>query len=174
MLEDGNINQRSVNKVYARIAIVLVMALLALLFTFQKGKSDDNAIQEKESEWKNLVQVRKTIHLHWLRTLNPLVKETDGDLIWNTDLQKGLMRFVNLPKLKEGQYYHLWIYDLHQSTEKPVSGGVFASIKGSREKFYVPIIPEQEIIQPFKFLLTMGNLGDKTFSRSQSLLLAQP
>ncbi len=156
------------------IGIVLVMSLLALLFSFQQGKSDDNSVVEKETEWQTLLIEKETIHLHWLRTLNPKVKKTDGDLLWNTELQKGLMRFVHLPKLKSKQYYQLWIYDLHQSTEKPVSGGVFSVGHSKGDTFYASIIPEHKIVQPFKFLLTIGNKGDKTFTKSQSVFLAQP
>jgi hypothetical protein len=153
--------------------IALFMMLVASVFVFQSGKSNDEGFVEKKAEWDILSKEKQTIHLHWLRTLNPIVRNTDGDLIWNTDQQKGLMRFVNLPRLKDEQYYHLWVYDLNKSTEHPVLAGIFSGTKKS-DNFYAPIEPEEEISLPFKFLLTIGKKGDKDFSKSESLLLAQP
>ncbi len=166
LFRDGNAKQRA-------MWIAFFMIFVSLVFLFQNGRSNDESFVEKKIEWGNLSREKQTIHLHWLRTLNPLVRNTDGDLIWNTDKQKGLMRFVNLPRLKEEQYYHLWIYDLNKSTEHPVLAGVFSGSKKS-DDFYAPIEPEEDISLPFKFLLTIGKKGNKDFSKSQSLLLAQP
>ena len=167
LFRDGNTKQRV-------MWIALFIILVALLFVFQNGRSNGEGFVEKKAEWQELSKDKQTIRLHWLRTLNPLVRNTDGDLIWNTGLQKGLMRFVNLPKLKDEQYYHLWIYDLNKSTEHPVLAGIFSGIKKGGDNFYAPIEPEQKISLPFKFLLTIGHKGDRDFSKSQSLLLAQP
>ncbi len=156
--------------------VALLMILFVGVFVFQKSKSasiQSNYSSEKKSEWASLLSDEGTVYLHWLRTLNPIVSKTDGDLIWNTHLQKGLMRFVNLPELKNGQYYRLWVYDLQLSTEKPVSAAAFMGSKDKQE-FYTDILPEKPLSQPFKFLLTVGAKGDESFSHSKSLLLAQP
>ena len=145
-----------------------------LYFFTQTKNIDNNHSEYKQRQWKALLEEKGSIHLHWLRTLSPFIKKTDGDLIWNTDLQKGLMRFVGLPKLKKEQYYHLWIFDLQQSQKKPISAGVFRLEAKVADKFYTMITPEKEIKQPYKFLLTIGNKNDKTYLRSQSLLLAHP
>jgi len=161
------------------ITFLLVVVAIGLYFQISnQGVADASQanMAKKKAEWQSLLKEEKSLHLHWLRTLNPSIKDTDGGLIWNTDMQKGLMRFVNLPKSKDNLYYHLWIYDLHQSQDKPISAGVFrfAGDRRGNNKFYVPIVPEHVVKKPFKFLLTIGNKSDKTFSRSQSLLLAQP
>lgn len=161
------------------IAFLLVILATGLYFQINnQGVADPTHanMAEKKSEWQSLLKEEKSLHLHWLRTLNPSIKNTDGDLVWNTRLQKGLMRFVNLPRLKGNLYYHLWIYDLHQSQDKPVSASTFkvSEVKGGNSEFYVPILPEQTVKNPFKFLLTVGKKNDKIFLRSQSLLLAQP
>jgi len=156
--------------------VALSMVLLVALFAFQKSKSantEDDNYSQKKSEWVALLAEKNTLHLHWLRTLNPIVKKTDGDLIWNTEQQKGLMHFSNLPALKNGHIYQLWIYDLQQSTEKPVLAAVFTGHK-KKTLFYATIIPKNRVIKPFKFLLIKGKKGDKSFNKSQSLLLAQP
>ena len=161
------------------ITFLLVIVSIGLYFQiYNKGvaESSEAYLVKQKDEWQSLLLEEKSLHLHWLRTLNPSIKETGGDLIWNTGLQKGLMRFVNLPKSKGELYYHLWIYDLHQSQNKPVTAGVFKFAGHSRgnNQFYVPIVPEETVKNPFKFLLTIGKKSDKTFLRSQSLLLAQP
>ena len=161
------------------ITFLLVIVGIGLYFqSYNKGVADSSQayMAKQKDEWQSLLKEEQSVHLHWLRTLNPSIKDTDGDLIWNTGLQKGLMRFINLPKSKGSLYYHLWIYDLHQSQNKPVSAGVFKFAGHSRgnNQLYVPIVPAQTVQNPFKFLLTIGNKSDKTFSRSQSLLLAQP
>ena len=65
------------------------------------------------------------INMNWLRTLNPLVKNVEGRVIWSNNLQKGVMEFVGLPEIASNQNYQLWIYDLIGKDTKPV---VFNSI----------------------------------------------
>ncbi len=161
------------------ISFLLVILAIGLYFQINSQGVADPAqgnMAERKVEWQSLLKEERSLHLHWLRTLNPFIKHTDGDLVWNTRMQQGLMRFVNLPKLKGNLYYHLWIYDLHQSQDKPISAGTFrfSGLNGGENEFYVPITPKQTVKNPFKFLLTMGNKNDKMFQHSQSLLLAQP
>ena len=153
--------------------VSISLLIVVIFFSFQKGKTEDNNVIESKLEWKKLSSKDDTLHLHWLRTLNPLVRQTDGDVIWSTSRQRGMMRFVGLPKLKGKQQYYLWIYDLQQSSEKPIPAGVFKG-KKEKEETYMFFSPKEKIIQPFKFLLTIGQKGDVTFTKSQSLLLAQP
>lgn len=124
-------------------------------------------------ERQNLLQHSASVHVNWLRTLNPYIEDTEGDLVWNSEKQQGVMHFVDLPVSKESEQYHLWVYDLHQPQEKPISAGIFV-IKQKNEDVYITVKPEQEIKKPYKFLLTLEKVGDTTFSNSQSLLLAQP
>jgi hypothetical protein len=168
-------NDKKKSRIKTLVAFTLLLVAGVLFFFFlQTNNPDASNLEEKQQQWKVLLEEKNTIHLHWLRTLNPFIKKTDGDMLWNTDLQKGLMRFVGLPALEKEQYYHLWIFDLQQSQQKPISAGVFRLETKVVDKFYKQITPIRKVKQPYKFLLTIGKKEDTTFSKSQSLLLAQP
>lgn len=109
---------------------------------------------------------------HWLRTLNPLMKDVQGDLIWNNRLQRGVMRFLNLPNPRRGQRYHLWIYDSKASLAPPILGATLHRGSGKFERF-VAIKAERPVIEPFKFLLTMSTAEEQP-EDDAIMLMAQP
>ena len=157
------------------VALLLLVPLLITTLYYagtSKHVSSSNVIGAQN--WRELLGSKETLHLPWLRTLNPFIRKTGGDLVWNTRLQKGLMRFENLPVLKAQQNYRLWVYDLHQPQQKPVSASVFKVNKTDNNTFYVPIVPQSRITQPYKFLLIMEDSSDESISEPQSLFMAQP
>ena len=156
--------------------LVLLMVMFVAVLVIQKSKSssvDSHDGLAMKANRDKLLSEKDTLHLNWLRTLNPIVSKTEGGLVWNSHLQKGYMRFVNLPLLKGGQYYQLWVYDLQLSTNHPVSAAIFKTRKG-RQEWFMEITPEEKLQQPFKFLLTIASDDNKQLNLSQSLLLAQP
>lgn len=108
----------------------------------------------------------------WLRTLNPLMKEVQGGLVWNSAEQAGVMHLVGLPDPKRGYQYHLWIYDSHGGSSRPVSGGVLSEGSGKYEQF-VAIKATDPIIAPFKFELMLEALDDGV-KDAQVVLMVQP
>ncbi|HFD31595.1 MAG TPA: anti-sigma factor [Gammaproteobacteria bacterium] len=117
-----------------------------------------------------LLQQSDILQSNWLKTLNPLAKKIQGDLIWSNQQQKGFMRFANLPKLSSGQIYHLWVYDLEQDLKKPISATQFQSEPHAKKEFLVEIVPEKIVKKPYKFILNLETEGEA----EQVLLLAQP
>lgn len=123
-------------------------------------------------QWQFLLNEPDVLQTNWLKTLNPLVKKIQGDLIWSSQQQKGVMRFVNLPELSGQQRYHLWIYDLEYSVKEPISATHFQADAHSKKEFLVEIIPEKRVKTPYKFVLKLATGTE--LEPEQILLLAQP
>lgn len=109
---------------------------------------------------------------NWLRTLNSRMKDVQGDLTWNGVLQRGVMRFINLPSPKGKQRYQLWIHDSRSPDGKPVLGAVLESGSGKQELF-VAIQADKTVLEPFKFVLSMGEAGASE-ADGQIMLMVQP
>ena len=123
-------------------------------------------IQRRDS----LLAERDILQSNWLKTLNPLAKKIQGDLIWSSLQQKGYMRFANLPELSAQQVYHLWIYDLEYSVKEPVSSTKFQADPHVRKEFVVEVVAEKVVKKPYKFVLKI----ETDAQPDQILLLAQP
>ena len=117
-----------------------------------------------------LLQESDILQSNWLKTLNPLAKKIQGDLIWSSQRQKGFMRFANLPKLSAQQVYHLWIYDLESSVKEPISATLFQADPHIKKEYLVEIMPEKKVKKPYKFVLRL----ETKRQADQILLLAQP
>lgn len=117
-----------------------------------------------------LLQQNDLLQSNWLKTLNPLAKKIQGDLIWSNQQQKGFMRFANLPKLSTQQIYHLWVYDLKHSVKEPISATRFQADPHIKKEYLVEILPEQKVEKPYKFVLKLETHDQA----DQILLLAQP
>ena len=109
------------------------------------------------------------INTNWLHTLNPLVKNVEGQIAWSNLLQKGVMEFIGLPEIKDNQKYQLWIYDLTGKDTKPIFSTEFS--ESSSETLLLPFSSKELIKSPFKFELKLKTEGEET---SQPLFLAQP
>lgn len=107
---------------------------------------------------------------HWLRTLNPQVKDVQGDLVWNSQQQKGVIRIRDLPNPSKGAFYHLWLYDA-RGDDKPVSGLVLRRGAG-REELFALIKVDAPVLEPYKFVLKLEKEGDE--ENAQVLLMVQP
>ncbi len=151
-------------------ALILVSAVLYLTkytrLTVAAKKDQTPLILQRNI----LLQQSDLLQSNWLKTLNPLAKKIQGDLIWSSQQQKGFMRFANLPQLSSGQIYHLWVYDLEQDLKKPISATQFQAEPHSKKEFLVEIFPEKIVKKPYKFILNLETEGQA----EQVLLLAQP
>jgi len=123
-------------------------------------------IQQRDS----LLKENDILKSNWLKTLNPLVKKIQGDLVWSSQQQKGYMRFANLPELSAQQTYHLWIYDLEYSLKEPISATRFQADPRIRKEFIVEVVAEKVVKKPYKFVLKLETEAQP----DQILLLAQP
>lgn len=154
---------------------VLVFTLSSAgVFVFNQTQANPEFKEQQsklESQKQLILLQTDVINTNWLRTLNPLVKEVQGRLIWSSKLQQGIMEFSKLPELGENQQYRLWIYDLLAKNTKPVSAAVFKYKGVSSEIFLRSFKTETTIKSPFKFELVLEKEGEVG---GQPLLLAQP
>ena len=158
------------------IALVSLSLITLTSTTLNLAKSSRLNIVAQENQKpllaqrKELLKEKNLLKSNWLKTLNPQAKKIQGDLIWSTEQQKGMMRFNNLPKLSTGQSYHLWVYDLESSIKEPISATKFQTDPRIKKDFLVGIFPEKTIKKPYKFVLVIETRSQD----EQILLLAQP
>lgn len=126
---------------------------------------------ELESLKISILEQADTIDTNWLRTLNPIVKNVQGRLLWSSGLQKGVVEYINLPAIKNNQQYRLWVYDLYANDSKPITAAVFKSVDDSSSIFSHSFFPSVAVKSPLKFELILEEGGVDT---PQPLLLAQP
>jgi len=155
------------------VIIILLFAVFFLGYHFYK-KWNINPTQEQYQsaliiQQQFILSQTDVINTNWLRTLNPLVKNVEGRVVWSNVLQKGVMEFVGLPKIAKNQVYRLWIYDLVGKDSTPVFATEFSKL--IPEKYLIPFSPKTTIKSPFKFELVLKTDGDEI---SQPLFLAQP
>jgi len=161
--------------------IVLISALLiislssASVFVYKQSSKNNPDFKAKQSGLetrKQLILLQPdVIDINWLRTLNPLVKNVQGRLIWSSDMQQGVMEFNQLPSLAKNQRYRLWIYDLVGDITKPISAIVFKHSGNASDNYLISFDTEESITSPFKFELVLEEDGKEN---GLPLLLAQP
>jgi hypothetical protein len=137
----------------------LILALLLVLLIVGLGAASQHlhSVQADDTRTAGLGELRTqlladagSIRGNWLRTLNPLVKTVQGDVVWNSTQQQGVMRFVDLPKPKAGTFYQLWLYDARGTSSEPVSGGIVTQGAGNDELLALIKSP-QAVNEPYKF-----------------------
>ena len=158
--------------------VVLFIALLIFtfssvaVFSYKKHQISPEVAQKQSAleSRKQLILLQKdVIDTNWLRTLNPMVKDVQGRLIWSTSMQQGIMEFENLPELGKNQQYKLWVYDLVDSKNEPRLAATFNNASG--KIFLKSFNTEPRVSSPFKFELVLQTKGADS---DQPLLLAQP
>lgn len=121
--------------------------------------------------YQQLLKDPKSIGGNWLRTLNPALQDVQGDLVWNTEQQRGVMRFVNLPDPAKDKLYKVWIYDSRRPANSPVLGASLS--KGSaRQELFAVISADETVADPYKFVLTQEAANG--FGEATILLMVQP
>jgi len=158
------------------IGMSIIMSIVAFLFLNQSPPTPDPQQLILQKQYTQLQANHSSLQTQWLKTLNPRVRETEGAIVWDTTTQQGIMVFINLPKTKAGEHYHLWIYDLKRSQQEPISGGIFNTSGKKNSEYWVTIAPTEHVMQPFKFvvLLEADKVSATETEKAQTLLLAQP
>ncbi len=158
------------------IGIGIIISSIAFLFLSQPNHTQDPQQLVLQKQYTQLQTNSESMQTQWLKTLNRLVSETEGNIVWDTATQQGVMLFINLPKTKAGEHYHLWIYDLKRQQQDPISGGIFNTTGKKHSEYWVAITPSEKVIQPFKFvvLLEADKAAIAEAEEAQVLLLAQP
>lgn len=156
------------------LAILILLVLIAVLgsnyyIQWMKNPNQETIQSELVLEQQFILTQTDVINTNWLRTLNPLVKNVEGRVVWSNVLQKGVMEFVGLPEIAKNQQYRLWIYDLVGKDTKPIFSTEFTKVLS--DKFLISFSTESLIKSPFKFELMLKTEGEEV---SQPLFLAQP
>ena len=154
--------------------IVLFLVIALGVFVYKKSQEISNEIrQEQQSkivlQQASILKQSDVINTNWLRTLNPLVKNVEGSVVWSNILQQGVLEFIGLPEIKGNQKYQLWVYDLLGKDSKPVLSTEFKEV--SSDTFLIPFSAKLLINNAFKFELLLKTDGEES---PQPLLLAQP
>ncbi len=149
--------------------VVWAMLLWLQPFAPVQGTAEVSSLQ---AEYQQLRARSESVGGSWLRTLNPRMKDVQGDLTWNPELQKGMMRFINLPAPARKQRYRLWIHDSRAPDGQPLLGAVMAAGSG-KQTLFAAIVAPQPVLEPFKFVLTMG-ATEADDAVEQIMLMVQP
>lgn len=174
---NSNTTSREQQKIPFWLVVLFTVALLFTLtslsgIAYKKWFSSPNTQKQQSAlviEQQLILNQSDVIDTNWLRTLDPLVKEVEGRLVWSNTMQKGVMEFNGLPKIPENQQFQLWIYDLDGEDAKPIFSTEFNEVSSSN--FLKSFSSKQTINTPFKFELMLKTDGEET---SQPLFLAQP
>ena len=159
---------------------VLILAIAATLISgmiyAQRVMQQVETIELKQvSQYESrkfMLTQPDALNINWMRTLNPLAKNIQGDIVWSSLMQQGMMRFANLTTLPKGQQYHLWIYDLTSPADEPVSIVTFSPDLKIPTELLIPFTSNKTINEPYKFMV-MLEYADPSIT-PEPLLLAQP
>ena len=157
------------------LALFLTISTIAIYAYQKKVGTPKETIQtaQIEIDKQRLLSQPDVINTNWLHTLNPLVKNVRGRLIWSNTKQKGIMEFSRLPALPDNQHYRLYIYDLNSASSTPIPARFQTPIKPQNKSKtrLIPFATDTIIKAPFKFELLLEEEDSKN---KQPLLLAQP
>ncbi len=157
------------------ILSIMITLVAGMIYTQQMMQQVENIEQKQVSLNKSravILSQPDAMNINWMRTLNPLAKNIQGDIVWSNSMQQGMIRFANLATLPKGQQYHLWIYDLANAANKPVSIVQFSPDSALPTERLIPFTSSQAITAPYKFMIMLEYTdGD---SAPEPLLLAQP
>ena len=117
---------------------------------------------------QSILEQDDAINTAWFHTLNPLVKDVIGSVLWSSKKQHGIIKLYNLPTLLDTQQLHLWVYDLDGKNNAPISAAIF---KPTSTQVLLAFDTDMKVSTPLKFELTLETKGA---DNAVPLLLAQP
>lgn len=129
-------------------------------------------LSEKEVRELLIQKNTNTLVLPWQGVMLSADLKVSGDVVWNTDVQKGFMRFQGLPvNDPRVSVYQLWIFDGTRDDRFPVDGGVF-NVDTTTGEVLVPIDPKLYVNKPTLFAVTIEPPGGVVVSKRDKLILA--
>lgn len=154
------------------LALMLIAGMIYAQHMMQQVETIEQNQVSQHVARSELLSQPDVLNINWMRTLNPLAKDVQGDVVWSNQQQEGMMRFANLASLPSGQQYHLWIYDLASPADEPVSIVTFSPDLTLRSELLIPFTSSREISEPYKFMVMLEHTEPSL--PSEPLLLAQP
>ena len=107
----------------------------------------------------------------WASTKDPAGKATTGEVVWNKEQQKGVMRFNGLAKNDPSRaQYQLWIFDKTRDDKYPVDGGVF-DVDSETGDVVVAIHATLPVNAPTLFAVTLEKPGGVVVSKRDRLVV---
>jgi hypothetical protein len=104
----------------------------------------------------------------WAATSDPAAAGLRGEVVWDAESQRGVMRFEGLarndPTLSQ---YQLWIFDARRDDAFPVDGGVF---DGKEGVVLVPIDAKIRVFDPTAFAVTVERPGGVVVSKRERIV----
>jgi hypothetical protein len=118
-----------------------------------------------------LLAAEGTARADWSPTKDPLGKSATGEVVWNKEQQKGVMRFSGLAKNDPSRaQYQLWIFDKTRDEKYPVDGGVF-DVDSDTGDVIVPIKATLPVNAPVLFAVTLEKPGGVVVSKREHLVV---
>lgn len=169
-------NDQSSHWMWPILILAIAIALIAGMISAQRVMQQVETIEQKQvTQYETrqfLLSQPDALNINWMRTMNPLAKNIQGDIVWSSLAQQGMMRFANLPSLPKGQQYHLWIYDLNNAADEPISIATFSPDLDVPTERLIPFTSSRKISEPYKFMIMLEYTNER--SPTEPLLLAQP
>jgi len=118
-----------------------------------------------------LAALPTTRRAEWTPTKDLAAKGASGDVVWNADEQRGVMRFRGLAKNEaKSLQYQLWIFDKSRDEKYPVDGGVF-DIDDETGDVVVPIRAKLPVTAPTLFAVTVEKPGGVVVSKRERIVV---
>lgn len=153
-------------------AWLLVAASLLLAFgLWNQGNETSSPISLTQLR-SDLVQADGTIEASWGAGPHAFDTPVSGEVLWNSELQRGVMRFVDMPINDPAEsQYQLWIIDPARDDE-PIDGGVFDVAESG--EILIPINAKLKVLEPAAFAITVEKPGGVVVSTQENLPLLAP
>lgn len=166
------------NSLYKFFALIITSILLVSLVMMLRGNSSVSTTSTTQQELQLLRDAlstkKNTLRVNLLRSLDPQVKNTQGNILWNHETQSGILQMQGLPGQEQREKYQLWIYDLKRDHQHPVLAANFYGNKSGNANYLVAIKPTEIIDKAFKFVVTKSLISNNSFENANPLLFAQP
>lgn len=155
------------NWLWALLTLVLIVGVGWYWFGERLVPVDQT---DAELRLRSLQQIPDSKTVSLLRTLNPQVKQVEGELVWSNTSQQGMLHIRQLPRPTVGSFYQIWVYDTKGQGRAMPLGALHAS--QWQDNNYIPLRASNNIQEPYKFVLTLEQEDDGI--PEQILVMAQP
>ena len=155
-------------------ALALICASMGVSLILNQGsdpnkKAVANVLETPIEKHRRLSNIASATQATWGEGKTPFENQVSGDVIWDSESQTGVMRFVDMPiNNPTQQQYQLWIIDPERDDE-PVDGGVFDIAQDG--EVFIEIDPKLNVIRPTAFAITIEKPGGVVVSTQEQLPL---
>lgn len=119
------------------------------------------------SERSALLAAAGSFHQSWKSGPSPLQGAVSGDVVWNDQQQRGVLRLQGLPTAPAGRQFQLWIVD-GEREGAPVDGGLF-DVSANGETL-VPVQARLHIGKAAAFVITVERHGGVVVSKQEDVV----